>query len=175
MRKVFGTLGLIISASLLGVTACQPGDHQGTQTITPRMDLAPEATERYRELLIGKWYLEQPRSDGTTVRSLSEMTRDGTLQIQFQVIYPNGVISESSEKLIWGISGDIYFTVLRELVYEGVSEPVDPEDPTKYLAYRVLKVTEEAFEYQTIVTGNIFQRQRVPDDFELPRKRRADH
>ena len=174
MLKRSRTYAYLVAGLLFTASGCQPDDYRGPQTITPRMDLAPEATERYRELLIGKWYLEQPRSDGTTVRSLSQMTRDGTLQIQFQVIYPNGVISESSEKLIWGISGDIYFTVLRELVYDGVSEPVDPEDPTKYLAYRVLKVTEEAFEYQTIVTGNVFQRQRVPDDFELPRKRRAD-
>jgi hypothetical protein len=118
--------GFLACGLLVAAFGCQSDDYRGPQTITPRMDLAPEATERYRELLIGKWYLEQPRSDGTTVRSLSKMTSDGTLRIEFQVIHPNGMISESSEKLIWGISGDI------------------------------------------------FQRRRVPDDFELPRTRRAN-
>ncbi len=174
MLKRAGTSGLLVVGLLLAAPGCEPVDRKGPETITPRMDLAPEDTERYRALLIGKWYLEQPRSDGTRVRSLSTMTSDGTLWIEFQVIYPNGAISESSEKLIWGISGDIYFTVLRELQFDGVPEEVDPEDPGGYLAYRVLELTEEEFEYQTIVTGNIFQRQRVPDDFELPRTRRGD-
>ena len=174
MLKRAAKFGWLIAGLLVAAAGCEPVDYERPQTITPRMDLAPEDTEHYRALLIGKWYLEQPRSDGTTVRSLSTMTSDGTLRIEFQIIYPNGAISESSEKLIWGISGDIYFTILRELVWDGAPEEVSPEDPSKYLAYRVLELTEQKFEYQTVVTGNVFQRRRVPDDFELPRTRRAD-
>jgi hypothetical protein len=173
MLKANHTFSLIVATSLLAFTACQPADYQGPATIIPRMDLAPEETERYRELLIGKWYREQPRSDGTTVRSLSTMNSDGMERIEFQIIYKDGTISESLEVLNWGVSGDIYFTILRELVFDGEPEDVSPERPGNYLAYRVLKLTEEEFEYQTIVTGNVFQARRVAGDFELPRVRRA--
>ena len=174
MLKRAVTRGFLVAGLILAASGCEPVDYKGPRTITPRMDLAPEDTEHYRALLIGKWYLEQPRSDGTTVRSLSTKNSDGTERIEFQIVYTDGMISESSEMAIWGISGDIYFTVVRELEWNGEPEEVSPEDPSKYLAYRVLKLTEEEFEYQTIVTGNIFQARRVPDDFELPRTRRSE-
>ena len=57
------TRGFLIAGLILAASGCEPVDYKGPRTITPRMDLAPEDTEHYRALLIGKWYLEQPRSD----------------------------------------------------------------------------------------------------------------
>ena len=166
-------MGFVV-VSLLATSACQRADCPDPDVITPRMDLAPGDTERSRAMMIGKWYLEQPRSDGTTVRAVSTMHADSTLELVFQVVYPNGAIDESIETGLWGVSGDIYFTIIREIIYEDGSEDVSPEDPSKYLAYRVLALTENSFEYQTIVTGNRFRTTKVPDDFDLPRMRRAN-
>ncbi len=90
------------------------------------------------------------------------------MSIDFLVEYEDGSTSESTETGIWGVSGDIYFTVIRGITYDGEIIAPPPEDASMYHTYRVLKLTKNSFEYQTIVTGNVFRSKKVPDTFVIP-------
>jgi len=132
-------------------------------------DLAPADTELRRANLIGSWYLDQTRSDGSAVRSKAMLADDGLAEIEFLVHYTDGTTLSSREYGYWGVSGDVYFTIIRERSDGSERYDVSPLDADYYLAYRVLELTDESFRYQTIVTGNIFESRKVPDNFTIPK------
>ena len=132
------------------------------------VDLAPANTEMSRAYLIGSWYLHQTRSDGSTVRSKATLRDDGALEIEFLVSYSDGTTLYSGEFGYWGVSGDVHFTIIREASDGNKRYEVSPFDAQYYLAYRILDLNDETFRYQTIVTGNVFESRKVPDDFVIP-------
>ena len=131
-------------------------------------DLAPADTELSRAFLIGSWYLDQTRSDGSTFRSKATLADDGLAEIEFLIHYTDGTTLSSSEYGYWGVSGDVYFTIIREASDGNERYDVSPFDAEYYLAYRILELSDESFRYQTIVTGNVFESRRVPENFVIP-------
>ncbi len=154
--------------ALLFLTSCGPCDCETSQQIVPMQDLAPTDTELSRAYLIGTWYLDQARSDGSTVRSKAILADDGLVEIEFLVHYADGTTFSSREFGYWGVSGDVYFTIIREASDGNERYQVSSFDASYYLAYRILDLSDELFRYQTIVTDNVFESRKVPDGFAIP-------
>jgi hypothetical protein len=132
-------------------------------------DLTEDAKNQ-RERIIGRWFGESKTKDGFHRMWIDEERPDGTFIINFRTYDKNRNFEEQTEIGIWGISGPIYFTIIKKLVIEGFEVPVDPANPYYYDAYEVLTLTNQDFEYCEIATGNIFKAKRVSENFILPNK-----
>ena len=157
-----------IAFYFLIVAGCQQGNEVDATTTNAQADLAPRDTRDNREMLIGTWYSSHSRSDGSIFQSIADLNADSSFVIRFRTIQPDESVKDWSVFGIWGVSGDIHFTVTRGFEHGGQMTPSDPEDASNYLAYKVLKLTGSEFEYQTVVTGNRFRSEKVADTFNFP-------
>jgi hypothetical protein len=62
-----------------------------------------------REIFVGRWYGETPRTDGGTKRWVVDAFPDGVFRITFRFYEPDGSFREQIEVGEWGISGPVYF------------------------------------------------------------------
>src|SRR6266849_1692080 len=81
-----------------------------------------------RPLLIGRWYGEQPMKEGGRRVQITEHCPDGTLTIGFHVVESSGNLRDQTEVGWWGVSGSIYFTIIRGWLRGGRVAPADPTD-----------------------------------------------
>lgn len=169
MNKLF-----FASIALFSMTACMPvplpvpPDNDRPPVNDPFAELAPEETATMRTNLIGTWYIYDLRPDGTEAYSTAVYLEDGTLNNEFIVLYPDGSSWRSNESGFWGVSGGVYFTLIRSRTGDDGRYTNSPEDPANYLAYKIHELTPTVFRYQTFVTGNNFEAGKVPDDFTIP-------
>jgi hypothetical protein len=121
-----------------------------------------------REILIGRWYEETIGSDGTKMAELKELRRDGTYQITFRKILPNGHVSDQTEVGLWGVSGNIYFAILQGYLIQGTVISVPPTDADNYDAYEITKLDSQVFEIIHSATHQHFISKKVAKSFQLP-------
>ena len=147
--------------AFLILTSCVTSEVESTPSIVPLLELAPPDTKLRRAYLVGTWRIDQPRLDGSDIHQTIGLNADGTFVIDFLIEYADGWTWEQREIGYWGVSGDIYFTIIRESSGDPRRGSRSPEDPSNYLAYRVLDLSDSRFRYQTIVTGNVFEATKV--------------
>jgi hypothetical protein len=138
---------------------------------TPKIDSikpdvgAPLKVER--DMLVGSWYAEIPTKDGGLRKSLLQRRRDGTFTIKFLLFRNKEKVLEQVEAGFWGVSGNIYFTITREMLDKDVFKPVDTGDANYYDAYRVIDLNSKHFNYTSLDSDNEFTVKKVPDNFKL--------
>lgn len=120
-----------------------------------------------RNWLVGSWYGEATTKDGGFRKALMQRRMDGTYTIKFQLFKNNIKTLEQVEAGIWGISGNIYFTATREMLYKSNFEPIDTSDATYYDAYTILALEEDYFKYKSQHSADVFIVKKVPDNFKL--------
>ncbi len=122
-----------------------------------------------REMLVGKWYAENPTKEGQIRKSLIERRLDGTFTVQFQLYENEKKVLDQVEAGYWGISNYIYFTITREMLSGVKFRPVDTKNATFYDGYNILELTHQFFRYTSLETSTEYIVERVPSNFKLPR------
>jgi len=117
-----------------------------------------------RELLIGRWYRNGLDDEGWQLSEYAEMSADGSYEFTFITYDDNGdVASQIIELGDWGLVGDIHFTMAKSEFIDQEHYAADLADPDNYHAYRVLNLDNKNFEYQHVVTKEVFILRRVAD------------
>jgi hypothetical protein len=145
--------------------ATQPNRHVRLPDMAKQPTFAEEAR---REQLLGRWFGETLTNDGGTRKWLIERSDDGTYQVQFRRILGSGQSETITEAGFWGVSGPVYFTIMKGWVDGGSFHPADPADATLYDAYEVVEINDEKFRYRNLSTGSEYAVRRVGAEFVLP-------
>ncbi|MEW6983048.1 hypothetical protein AAD001_10410 [Colwelliaceae bacterium 6471] len=117
-----------------------------------------------RELLIGRWYRSDTDEQRASTTEYAEMSADGSYEFTFIRQNEQGDILEQIIELgDWGLVGDIHFTMAKSEFVDEQHYAADLADPDNYHAYRVLKLDSKIFEYQHVVTNEVFILRRVTD------------
>ena len=122
----------------------------------------------HRTLLFGKWYRSDRDEDGYVFTEFAEISADGRYEFTFIEHDESGAIIEQSiESGDWGLVGDIHFTINKSEFIHDVHYAADLEHDENYHAYRVLRLDSQIFEYQHILTNEVFILRRVIDNIAL--------
>ena len=122
----------------------------------------------HRTLLFGKWYRSEQDEDGYVFTEFAEISADGRYEFTFIEHDDSGTILEQSiESGDWGLVGDIHFTISKSEFIHDVHYAADLEHDENYHAYRVLRLDSQIFEYQHILTNEVFILRRVIDNIAL--------
>ncbi|MEM9401539.1 MAG: hypothetical protein AAGA44_03490 [Pseudomonadota bacterium] len=133
--------------------------------VDPNVNRAPLDTLQNRENLIGTWFLSQKTTKGGLWRVLATLTADGKYTMNFEEYLDGRRIRKYTETGLWGVSGDVHFTITQGGMINGESYEVPPERPGNYLAYRIVALNSSTFVYDSVVSGNRFRSRKVPDDY----------
>jgi len=117
-----------------------------------------------RELLIGRWYRNGLDDEGRQLSEYAELSADGSYEFTFITYDDNGEVATQVIELgDWGLVGDIHFTMAKSEFIDQEHYAADLADPDNYHAYRVLNLDNKNFEYQHVVTKEVFILRRVAD------------
>ena len=119
--------------------------------------------QQQRDLMVGKWLGEVSGNDGLRL-TLIERNDNGTYRLTFRT-YKGNDYEESVEVGLWGISGSIYFTVMRGWIIDGEFVPADSTRAYFYDAYKVSNLDATSFEFKSLDSDNRYTNRRVGDDF----------
>jgi hypothetical protein len=144
----------LLAVSCLG--ACAAGPATGDKPITLGLNSTTESIEAQREMLIGKWFLNQRTAQGGVEQEIAELNSDGSFTFYVKSVDAGGGVEKSVETGEWGIVGDVHFTITKT------------GGKKYYDVYKVLKLDEREFVYRHSVTGNEYRSRRVGPDFRLP-------
>lgn len=133
--------------------------------VSPSKPDLPESKLDQHAMMIGAWRGEAPLKEGGTKKWLVQRSADGTYQIAFLIESTDGEIERSQEVGFWGVSGPIYFTIMKGWVTDGEFRPSDPTNAYFYDAYQIVSMTPDRFEYQSYASGSRYLLERVPDGF----------
>lgn len=118
-----------------------------------------------RELLIGRWYRKDRDEQGHQLVEYAELTADGSFEFTFVFYNEQGdITSQVIELGDWGLVGDIHFTTTKNEVIDQEVYATDLNNADNYHAYKVLQLSHQIFQYQHIVTNDIFTMHRVTDN-----------
>ena len=130
----------------------------------------PLSAKQKRTTLVGKWFGELINDKGEIQRWLVDRANDGNYKIEFRIYKNDGRIREQIEVGHWGVSGPIYFSILRGWIKDGKFLPANPEKPYYYDAYQIINLSDKAFTYYNFDTKVKFDVTKVNDDFKWPDK-----
>jgi len=132
-----------------------------------------------REQLIGRWYRHDVDEHGSQTVEYADISADGSFEFTFvtipdahcsstSVLLKNTPTEADQQQIIelgdWGLVGDIHFTLTKNELIDGQIYAADLNNADNYHAYRVLQLTHQIFEYQHIVTNEVFIMRRVIDN-----------
>lgn len=156
---------IILFCSMLLVLGCS--EPQLFESITAAKPLLSEPAESQRRMLIGHWLVETPLVEGGFRKSLSTKHADGQFEIEFYTIYPDGEIETSKEVGLWGANDGIQFVLTLGWEKNGQFVPANRENGYFDDTYRIIHLTADEFEYQTLPNGNYFRAKRVHSGYDL--------
>jgi len=126
------------------------------------------AEQERRLMMIGKWFGISALDDGRLRRYIIEHHADGTFKIHFRTYNKDKRYEDHVEIGVWGVSGNIHFTITQGWLVDATVIPADPADASLYDAYEIIKLTNDELEYRAVYADVVFTVRRVPDSFELP-------
>lgn len=121
-----------------------------------------------RELLVGTWYRSDTDENGQPFSEYAYLNIDGSFEFAFLRHDEQGEVIEQVVELgDWGLVGDIHFTMTKSENLDGENYAADLNNADNYHAYRVIQLNSQYFEYQHIVTNEVFILRRVVDKIGL--------
>jgi hypothetical protein len=118
-----------------------------------------------RNMLTGRWYRGSGGSGEDCFNEYAEMRDDGSFEFIFIELDEQG---KELEKIIelgdWGLVGDIHFTITKGEVVDNRHYAADLVNEDNYHAYKILQLNSQNFEYQHVVTNEVFILRRVIDN-----------
>jgi len=116
-----------------------------------------------REKLVGRWYGEQATREGGMRSETTELCPDGRATFQFHLVEKSGKVRDQTEVGLWGVSGSIFFTIIRGWLHGDRFAPADPSDPNLYDAYWIQELNDQTFRYRSVPSGDEFVTSRLPE------------
>lgn len=117
-----------------------------------------------RKLLCGHWYREDIDENGYKIVEYSQLSADGSFEFSFVSLDEQG---DTAEQIIefgdWGLVADMHFTLTKSEMIDEEHYAADLNDPDNYHAYRVLILDHHTFQYQHILTGEIYTLNKIVD------------
>ena len=125
--------------------------------------------DQRRELILGSWLGEIEVKDGVIQKWLVRRQPDGTYRVHFRITDSGGkLLHELVEVGQWGISGPVYFSILRgDIDGTGKFQARDTSDPTHYDAYKIIELTSTIFRYHHFESDTEFEVKKVASDYTL--------
>ena len=118
-----------------------------------------------REQLFGRWYRIDIDEQGRQTSEYAVLSPDGSFEFTFSTLNSQGEVCQQEVELgDWGLVGDIHFTLTKSELVEQELYAADLGNADNYHAYRVLQLTNQIFEYQHILTNEVFIMRRVIDN-----------
>jgi len=118
-----------------------------------------------RELLIGQWYRTDTDKQGSLLTEYATISADGSYEFSFIEHDSDGKVTEQIIELgDWGLVGDIHFTIAKSEFINEQHMAADLANPDNYHAYNVLRLDHKIFEYQHVISQEIFLLTRVTDN-----------
>ena len=154
---------------VLVLTGCATTNTSNETLAGSKSDLSQTQKENWG-FMTGKWYGSQPTDDGGIKQEIMVRSPQGTYQVTFRTYDKKGKYKEQTEVGHWGISGPIYFTSFRGWLNGKRFLPSDQADPYNYDAYRIIKLTNESFKYESFSSKEIFTLKKVSDNYVFPEK-----
>lgn len=117
-----------------------------------------------RTMLIGSWYRNSIDDQNHHTSEYAKLSTDGSFEFSFVTHNNQGdIIEEIIELGDWGLVGDIHFTMTKSEFIDGDHYAADLADEDNYQAYKVLQLTNQKFEYQHLLTKEVYILKRVVD------------
>jgi hypothetical protein len=165
MRRVFVVLLCLV------LCACASSNKERltstTQWTAEAIAVDPTAQAR-RELFVGRWYDRQDARDGSQTMALMDVKLDGTYFESWRTLEKDGRLTFSEEKGRWGVSGNIFFTIVSSIGNGKLMVDVDQHNAYFYDAYIVENATKDSNTIRHVVNGDAFVSQRVDSAFSFP-------
>ena len=118
--------------------------------------------------MVGTWFGNQPNKNGGRYMWIDHRYNDGTYKVNFRITDASGKRQEKTEIGEWGVAGDIVFSIYKGDLHGDKVVHVGPTDPYTRDVYRILKLTDELYEYELIDSDLKFTARRVSADFNFP-------
>jgi hypothetical protein len=164
-RGIFRLCRLLAVSVVLAACGATSPRQSSTAAIT---DATNQDQQQTWKALVGKWYGQHVDHSGNRIEWVIDRRQRGAYQVNVRTISAGGRVSESIEVGEWGVSGRVYFTIFKGWMREGGYVANDPADPSSRDAFHIVALTEDAFTYEHVVTGNRYTVKRVPGTYELP-------
>lgn len=148
-----------VALAALSATGCatSPG---AIDAHKPELEMSSQAR---RVMMLGRWYGRAPTTDGGLREWLVERNPEGTYAVRFRTRDGDGTVTEQVEVGEWGVSGPVYFTLMKGWVVDDEFRPADPTDGYFSDAYEILHLDAESMTYRSYDTGNTFTVRRVSE------------
>ena len=167
--RIFPVITILIAVvAFSGCASFQDVTRSPVPTINYFKPKLPGSAEIRRRIMIGKWFGEALTKDGGQRKWLTERHSDGTYMITFRKYGKNGSYEETREIGLWGIAGDIYFSIMKGWVKNNQIVPSDPENPYYYDAYKIIRLDMDYFEYKGVDDDERYILRKVKKDFQFP-------
>ena len=124
----------------------------------------PDLTQEQKSIwykLLGRWQSEQMTKEGVKRKTVSTRYSDGTYEVKFISTYKDGTTNTNIEAGYWGVSGYIYFSIYEGNIVSGEFVRTNPNNPYRYDAYHIIKLTDALFEYHHVNTGNKYVSEKI--------------
>jgi len=158
-------LGPILGLALISGCTSAPEINHAVDRLKP---LTAEEMRTRRDLLVGTWYGEARTNEGQTRRWIRQHQADGTYQLTVRDYSLDGSYLQQVEVGQWGISGPVYFTIMKGWQDGPRFKPANLTNPYYYDAYEILSLSPERWVYRHLESQARFVVRRVEDDFTLP-------
>ncbi len=128
--------------------------------------------KKYHYALIGTWYGNQKTNDGGFREEISHKYANGKYKLYFRMHNKDGSYYDQIEVGEWGLSGNIYFSIFKGWIDVDSNKfiPSDQSDPFTRDAYRILKLTDKEFVYESLDIKYKFINKKVPSNFKFKNK-----
>lgn len=159
---------LIVLYVCVVMTSCAWNDAARSPDVALAKPGTPEQTAERRRLLTGCWVgAAQIRGGGQRVW-LVQREADGKFRIDFRTEVDNAEAEVTTEVGMWGVSGEVYFTITRGWLTPNGPQASDLSDPYFYDAYLIEALDAQQFIYRHVETGYSYRVTRPVGACELP-------
>ncbi len=109
-----------------------------------------------REQLFGHWFRQEVDDLGVEHSEYATFNEDGSFEFTFIAAQQGNVIEQTTEYGDWGLVADIHFTITQGELVGDTYYDADLTNNDNYQAYKVLKLNRHYFEYQHLLTQEVY-------------------
>ena len=158
------TFRYTMAVLIIGATV---GCSTSASRITPEYIKSIDRTEAFpvnvasRPLLVGRWLGVTDLLGGVQRIEVGNLRDDGTYEQIVCGKRAGRIVLKETGVGLWGVSGDIFFTIYQGHLRNGSIQPELSNDPNNYDAYRIIKLTSTEFRYSNAVDGHKYRQMKL--------------
>ena len=110
----------------------------------------------------GHWRTQRSNDIGGKNTITIKRFKDGRYVIQFKIFDKQEILKEEHREMgLWGISGDIYFTMFKGWIENDRFQPANSSKAAHYNAYQIIEHGADKLIYKSLSSDNTFSYQRI--------------